>query len=63
MYEMLCSYVGLLENASNFSTNMLAELDVELKACSRDDGSAKKGLYFKNIINICTIVPNIACQD
>jgi hypothetical protein len=48
MYEMLCNYVGLIEDASNFSTAMLAKLDDEVQACSNRNGVAKKGinLYF-----------------
>jgi hypothetical protein len=49
MYEMLCNYVGLIEDASNFSTAMLAKLDDEVQACSNRNGVAKRGIYLYSL--------------
>jgi hypothetical protein len=46
---MLCNYVGLIEDASNFSTAMLAKLDDEVQACSNRNGVAKKGIYLYSL--------------
>ena len=52
MYEMLCNYVGLLEDASSFSTGMLAKLDDEVQACLNGNGVAKKGTYLYFLLYI-----------
>ena len=46
MYEMLCNYVGLIEDASNFASGILTKLDGDVHACLNGNGVAKKGIDF-----------------
>ena len=38
MYEMVCQYVGKLEEASTFSTTVLQKCDVEVAEYMADNG-------------------------
>lgn len=55
MYEMICQYVGKLEEVSTFSTTVLQKCDAEVAEYMADNGP-KRGKLFNNLsyIIVCT---------